>query len=137
MRRHESLLLRRALLGNALFSTVSGLSLLAAAGVLDAPLGVPAVALRVVGVALLPFALALWRSSRRKAVDRTEAWVAVWLDFGWVAGSAALVVGELWPLKSAGVVAVLTVATLVLGFAVLQTVGLVLSAPRVARSGQS
>lgn len=120
----DSLLLRRALLGNAAFSTLTGVTLLAAAGPLEPTLGVPAVALRIVGLALLPFALGLARIALRETVDRSEAWLAVALDLAWVAGSALLVLGELWPLSAAGVWTVIVVADCVLAFAILQGLGL-------------
>ena len=118
------LFLRRALLGNAAFSTLCGVSLLIAAGPLDPLLGVPALALRVVGLVLLPFAYGLWRNARQETVSRPEAWVAVALDAGWVLGSIALIAGELWALEAAGTWAVIGVAEIVGLCAVLQTVGL-------------
>lgn len=124
MTANDTVLLRRALIGNALFSTLSGVVLLAVAGPLAPLLGVPAMALRVVGAALLPFAYGLWRNANREVVRREEAWVAVALDAVWVIASAVLVFGELWPLETAGVVAVAGVASVVLCFAVLQALGL-------------
>ena len=126
------LLLRRALLGNASFSTLCGFALLIAAGPLAPWLGVPALALRVVGLVLLPFAYGLWRNARRDVVSRAEAWTAVALDLAWVAGSIALVVGELWPLRPAGTWAVLGVAEVVALWAVLQAVGLLRGRARTA-----
>ena len=123
-------LLRRALRGNALFSALSGLTLLVAAGPLAPVLGVPGLALRVVGAVLLPFAVGLWLNARRATVVRAEAWLAVALDLAWVGGSVALIGAELWPLETAGVVAVIAVAAVVLGFAGLQALGLVRAAAR-------
>ena len=117
-------LLRLALRGNALFSTVSGLTLLLAAAALGPRLGLPVLSLRVVGAVLLPFAWGLWNNSRRAVISRAEARLAVLLDLSWVAGSAALVFGGLWPLTPAGRWTVLGVADVVLVFAFLQTVGL-------------
>jgi len=125
MRSHpDPLLLRRALLGNAAFSALTGLTLLAAAGPLEAVLGVPEVALRVVGLLLLPFAAGLLRLATRERVDRGQAWLAVAMDLAWVAGSAVLLLGELWPLNTAGTWTVIGVADVVLTFALLQTLGL-------------
>ena len=129
-------LLRRALRGNAVFSSFCGITLLAAAGPLAPLLGVPALALRVVGLSLLPFALGLWRNARRPEVRRGEAWTAVALDLAWVAASTALVYGELWPLRAAGTWAVIGVAEVVLLCAVLQGIGLVRSMPRAARASR-
>ena len=129
----DSRLLRRALLGNALFSTVCGLILLLGASPLDPWLGIPAWVLRAVGLGLLPFALGLFLNARREVVRRSEAWVAVALDLAWVAGSAWLVLGELWPLREPGTWAVIGVAAVVLECAVFQALGLVRSAPKWVR----
>ncbi|MEM8884094.1 MAG: hypothetical protein AAGD14_08510 [Planctomycetota bacterium] len=123
------LLLRRALKGNAAFSLLCGSALLAGGDALAPLLGVPALALRVVGLTLLPFAVGLWRNASRAAVSRGEAWTAVALDLVWVAGSIALVAFELWPLEPAGTWAVIGVADVVALWALLQTLGLVRSRP--------
>lgn len=117
-------LLRRALLANATFSTLCGTTLLLGAGALAPLLGVPALALRLVGATLLPFAWGLWQNARRPDLRRGEAWLAVGLDLGWVAGSAALLLGELWPLEPAGRWAVIAVGDVVLLCALLQAAGL-------------
>ncbi len=122
-----STLLRRALWGNAIFSTATGVLLLLAGGVLGPFLGIPAMALRIVGLVLLPFAFGLWRNSARPAVHRGEAWAAVVLDLGWVGGSAALVAFGLWPMTAAGTWAVIGVADVVLVCALAQALGLVKS----------
>ena len=131
---HESLLLRRALRGNAVFSTLCGVALLIAGGLLEPVLGVPSLALRLVGLSLLPFAFGLWQNAARASVRRAEAWVAVALDLAWVAGSAALVFANLWPLSSTGTWAVLGVAEVVLVFAVLQALGLRRGAMRAVQA---
>ena len=122
-------LLRTALRGNAAFSITCSLILLAGAGWLEPRLGVPALALRIVGVSLAPFALGLWRNAARPSVARGEAWTAVGLDLAWVAASAALVLADLWPLETAGTWTVVAVADVVLTFAILQWVGLARSKP--------
>ena len=72
MSQERDLWTRRALRGNATFSGLSGLTLLASAHPLAEPLGAPATALQVVGLALLPFAFGLWRTARKPALDRTD-----------------------------------------------------------------
>lgn len=131
---HTDLFLRRALVGNAAFSTLCGVLLLGGAAPLAPVLGLPAVALRVVGFVLLPFAFGLWRNARRERLSRAEAWSAVGLDLSWVAGSVALVAADLWPLEPAGTWAVIGVAEVVALFALLQTIGLLRSRPRPATS---
>lgn len=120
----DSLWLRRSLLGNAAFSTGTGTVLVLAAESLAPVLGIPALALRVVGLVLLPFAFGLARNAMRERVNRKEAWSAVILDLVWVAGSALLVFAELWPLEVAGTWTVLLVADCVFLFALLQAWGL-------------
>ena len=134
MKPTNDLLLRRALLGNALFSTVCGLVLLAGAVPLGPLLGVPSGVLALVGASLLPFAWTLNRHARAARVPRGQAWWAVGLDLAWVVGSAALVLGRLWPLEPAGTWSVIVVADVVLLWALLQTAGLVRS--RGAESGE-
>lgn len=116
--------LRVALLANAGFSTLCGLTLLLAGGALEPVLGAPALALRVVGLLLLPFALGLGLNACRATPRRSEAWLAVALDLVWVLGSVLLILGELWPLTVAGRWSVIGVAEVVALFALLQTLGL-------------
>ena len=128
----DSRLLRRALLANAAFSTLTGVTLLLVAGPLAPLLGIGALALRITGATLLPFAFGLFQNARRPDLRRGEAWLAVGLDLAWVAGSAALLLGELWPLEPAGRWAVLGVGDVVLLCAILQAAGLLREAPRTA-----
>lgn len=111
-------------MANAGFSTLCGLILLLAGGALEPELGAPALALRAVGLLLLPFALGLGLNARRATPRRGEAWLAVALDLGWVLGSVLLILGELWPLTVAGRWSVIGVAGVVALFAVLQALGL-------------
>lgn len=125
-------LLRLALRTNAAFSTVCGVILLAAAGRLEPMLGIARIELLLTGASLLPFACALAFNAQRPVPNRVAAWIAVGLDLAWVAGSAALLIGHLRPLTSAGYWAVLGVAEVVLTLAVLQIVGLRRSQPQAA-----
>ncbi|MDF1839779.1 MAG: hypothetical protein P1V35_18080 [Planctomycetota bacterium] len=120
----KTLLLRRALQGNACFSTATGLALALAGGWLGPILGVPALVLHAIGGMLVLFALALLKNAARPEVHRTEAWIVVALDLSWVLGSVALVTLDLWPLTSTGMWVILAVADFVLLFAGLQTWGL-------------
>ncbi len=129
-------LLRRALRGNAIFSTVTGLTLLVGGGALDPVLGVPGWVLRLVGFVLLPFAVGLWVNASKEEVHRGEAWVAVALDLGWVAGSAALVTLGLWPLTTVGTWTVIGVADIVLVCALAQALGLVKAQRSLAATAQ-
>ncbi len=123
MHKTNDSLLRRALLGNAAFSTLSGLVLLAAAGPLERLTGLgPRWLLMAIGAGLLLFAVGLVADARRRPLGRRRAGVTIAMDFGWVAGSAVLLV--VGGLSSAGWWTVALVAEIVLALALLQTYGL-------------
>lgn len=116
-------LLRRALQGNALFSVVSGLLMLAMSRTVVEFLGLPDnVSLRILGVGLLGYAGWLSWNARRKIIKIVDARIAVVLDMGWVVGSYALLfavrfsVGGKW--------AVALVAEIVFLIGLLQWLGL-------------
>ena len=117
-------LLRTALLGNAAFSATTGAAMTlfpnAVAGL--AGIDVP-VALRVLGLGLLAFAgVVAWTGIR----NRLRAWLAVLISFAdllWVAGSAVLVLVSPPFMHAGSARPVLLVAFAVLGFGVLQLLG--------------
>ena len=115
--------LRRSLELDGVASGLTGVLLLVAAGPVSTLIGnaAPGVA-RVVGALLVVYAAALLWNARRATVARGEVVVAVLLNIGWVAGSAALI--ALGPLTVLGNVAVAAVAIAVLGFTLLEIVGL-------------
>ncbi len=116
--------LPRVLSANAIFCSASGLLIAVAAGPAAAFLGAgtPPI-LRLVGLTLLAYGLALFALTRRGDGLRQLALVAATLDLGWVAGSAALLLGDWFPLTTAGRWAVIVVAEIVLLFALAQIVG--------------
>src|SRR6266853_6630854 len=84
-------LLRMALMGNALFSTISGLTLIRAGHWVVRLLGLPeAVNLITRGISLLVFAVTLAVFARKKPIKVSDAWIAVVLDLAWVIGSYPL-----------------------------------------------
>jgi hypothetical protein len=115
--------LRRSLQLDGIASAVCGVLLLAAARPLSDVIGLstPGPA-RVVGAALLVYAALLLWNAARPVVSRGEALAAVVLNVAWVLGSAVLIVDG--PLTAVGTVAVAAVAAAVLGFTVLEVVGL-------------
>src|SRR5215471_16876745 len=122
--------LRKALLGNALFSTLSGLTILFAQGWVLRILGLPSsVNLLIFGVGLIVFAVTLVINARKQQVKKSDAWVAVLMDLAWVVGSYVLIF--LVPFSMGGRWVVALVAELVLVFAVLQFVGI----RRIQKSG--
>lgn len=122
-------LLRRALRGNAAFSTASGLAFVAASGPIAATIGLEQpIVLIAIGLGLLVFAAGLIRNAARANVNRIEARLAVAGDLAWVLGSGVVI--ALGILTRTGNWAAAIVADVVLLFAILQLVGL----RRLARS---
>ncbi len=116
-------LLRKALIGNALFSTLSGLTILFAQGWVLGILGLSSnVSLVILGSGLIVFAATLVINARRQHVKTSDAWIAVWMDLAWVVGSYVLIF--IVPFSTGGKWIVGAVAELVLLFAVLQLVGI-------------
>jgi hypothetical protein len=116
-------LLRKALIGNALFSTVSGLTILFAQGWVLRILGLPSsVNLLVLGAGLIVFAVTLAINARKQQVKKSDAWIAVCMDVAWVIGSYVLIF--ILPFSTEGKWVVAVVAEAVLVFAVLQFVGI-------------
>ena len=115
--------LRKALMGNALFSTLSGLTILFAQGWVLRILGLASnVNLLILGVGLIVFAVTLVVNARRQQVKKSDAWIAVLMDVAWVLGSYILIF--IVPFSTEGKWVVGVVAELVLVFAVLQFVGI-------------
>ena len=115
--------LRRALQGNALFSVVSGVVILAANRTLVGFMGLPrGASLSALGIGLLGYAAWLTWIARREKIKITDAWIAVILDMVWVMGSYALLFTVRF--SSGGKWAVGLVAEVVFLFGVMQWLGL-------------
>jgi hypothetical protein len=116
-------LLRMALMGNALFSTISGLTLILAGQWVVRLLGLPeAVNLLTMGISLLVFAVTLVVFARKKPIKVSDAWIAVLLDLAWVIGSYPLLF--VVPFSTTGKWIVGIVAEVVMLFAVVQWLGI-------------
>ena len=116
-------LLRRALQGNALFSGISGVLILAMNRTLIEFLGLPSSGnLTPLGIGLLAYAGWLLWSAMREKIKIVDAWIAVALDIAWVAASYALLFAVRF--SSGGKWVVSLVAELVFLFAALQWLGL-------------
>lgn len=114
-------LLRLALRGNAAFSTVCGIILIAFGDSLGTLIG--SGPLGPLGWSLLPFAgLVAW-ISMGKPIRKWPAIVVVALDALWVAGSIPLLFPSS-PLTGTGKILALLAADAVLVFAVLQAMGI-------------
>ena len=114
-------LLRRTLVGNTIFSEVTGLALMFGAGAIGGVIGItmlwPLVAL---GLVLVLFGAEVYAASRRPTLNRREVISIIALDAGWVVASAVLLVGGWLSLSGAGIWAVLLVADAVATFGLLQ-----------------
>lgn len=116
-------LLRVALLCNALFSTISGLTLVLAGQWVVRLIGLPeATNLIVLGISLLVFAVTLVLFARKNPIKLSDAWIAVILDLAWVMGSYPLLF--LVPLSARGKWVVAIVAEVVMLFALAQWLGI-------------
>src|SRR5215831_10714519 len=91
-REEPACFLRKALMGNALFSTLSGLTILLAQGWVLRILGLASnINLLILGVGLVVFAVTLVVNARRQQVKKSDAWIAVCMDLAWVLGSSVLI----------------------------------------------
>ena len=116
-------LLRRALLGNALFSTLSGMTILLAQKWVLRILGLSnRVSLLVLGIGLIIFATTLVANALRQKVKTSDAWIAVSMDMAWVVGSYVLIF--VVPFSRGGKWLIGVVAELVFLFAILQILGI-------------
>jgi hypothetical protein len=115
---------RIALKLDAVITGANGVAYLAAAGVLDGPLGVPQSFLRPVGVFLIVFAACVWFTATRPQVSRPAAWAVVVLNALWVIDSIALVAFGWYDPTTGGSVWAALQALVVAGFAALQAYAL-------------
>ena len=116
-------LLRKVLIGNAVFSSLSGVTILFAQGWVLRILGLSKnISLAILGIGLLVFAVTLLINARRQQVRTSDAWIVVWLDLAWVLGSYVLIF--VVPFSAEGKWVVGVVAELVAAFAVLQFLGI-------------
>jgi hypothetical protein len=120
----DTRLLRLTLTANALATAAAGLGVTLGAVPLAVPLGLPGpLPLALFGVALVAFALYVWRV-RREPLDLAQAQAVFAMDVAYVIASVALIVA--WPqaLSSVGRIGVALMADVVAVFALLEFVGL-------------
>ena len=122
---HSPTLLRRALLGNSIFSTLSGLFFLLDAAPIATFLGLDMpIMIRVLGVNLLVFAAIVYKVATAQPINRTLASIIVALDAAWVIGSIVFIFGNLLPLTTGGKWGIAIVADIVTCFAIAQYIGI-------------
>jgi len=115
--------LRYAIVGNAAFSTITGLFIIVAHDWLAHLLGVAGGASLVgLGIGLLVFAASLLINARRSEIRLAEAWAVVLMDLAWVAGSYLILPVAPFTVEGKWIIAM--VGDLVLVFAVLQWIGI-------------
>lgn len=118
---NETTWLRSALIGNAVFSTSSGLLLASRPDLVVSWLGVDASLLfQIIGFGLLLFAADLLHQATRRRVATWRALYASVGDFSWVGGTAVLLIVMPNKLSALGVSLLLGVAAIVLLFGVWQ-----------------
>jgi hypothetical protein len=116
-------LLRKALLANASFSTLSGLVLIFAERWVVRLLGLPeTINLITLGISLLVFAAILVLFARKTPIKLLDAWIAVLLDAAWVIGSYPLLFVVRFSTSGKWVVGI--VAEVIMVFALLQWLGI-------------
>ncbi len=123
-------LLRKALRANALFSFTSGLLFMIASNNLAKFLGIAdtsilglfgsSVLLAIIGFNLLGFAGIIWYVSSQSPIVKLQVQVISGLDFGWVIGTALILLTNILPLTRGGSWLLLIIAEVVLLFALLQ-----------------
>jgi len=116
-------LLRKALLANASFSTISGLVLIFAERWVVRLLGLSeTINLITLGISLLGFAAILVLFARKNPIKLLDAWIAVILDAAWVIGSYPLLFVVRFSTSGKWVVGI--VAEVIMVFALMQWLGI-------------
>lgn len=116
-------LLRRALLANASFSTISGMVLVFAQRWVVRLLGLQeTINLISLGISLLVFAAILVLFARKNPIKLFDAWITVILDAAWVIGSYPLLFVVHFSTSGKWVVGI--VAEVVMVFALVQWLGI-------------
>jgi hypothetical protein len=127
-----SLLLRRALLADAVFSGLSALVLSTGAGALASLLALPEILLRETGLFLIAYAALVGWLGTRTSMPKVFAWIVVAGNAAWTAASIALLFSGWVAPNLLGEAAVAMQAIAVGVFAELQYVGLRRSAQALA-----
>lgn len=125
-------LLKKALLGNALFSIITGVLMIVAHDQVLAWLGIDHVSLVSLGGFLLAFAAFLIFITRIRAMPSWVIWSVIIGDILWVVGSVVLLLQHSAHFSGLGITIIIGVALVVADFAIFQTIGLKRSRSTVA-----
>jgi hypothetical protein len=118
-------LLRRTLLGNAIFSTISGGLFVVGASPLATLIGLPSpIILTVMGLGVIGFAALLFRVTRLDSIPRSLAVTTLVADVLWVAASIVFLLTDWIPFTPEGKWVIAIVADIVGLFALLEFIGL-------------
>lgn len=118
-------LLRKALLSNAVFSTLTGVEMLLFPEAISRFIGFSAPGqLRELGVSLLLFAAVVTFTATRRPIRLWAAGMISAMDIVWVLGTVALLGMRSDLFNTAGVISAALVAVVVADFAVFQIIGI-------------
>ena len=125
MSTNNSSLLRNALLGNSIFSFISGLGFVLFSNFITSFLGLSASwVILALGVGLIFYGWQIYSAVRKESINTEFAKFAIYSDLIWVVLSAILIFTGLVAFTTPGKWAIAIIADIVLVFAVLQYVGL-------------
>ena len=120
----DETLLRYSLTGNGVFSILTGAIALVFSTPLGTYMGVPPIALSVVGVGVTVFGGTVYVFSKRSPINRRFVVLTVIADIVWVLGAVVLITVFPETMTSEGAALLAVVSGVVGLFAVLQSVGL-------------
>ena len=122
-------LLKNALLANAIFSTISGLTFMLASGAVADLVGLGEPWLNQgLGAGLLGFAVLVGWTATRPSIDTALARMISFGDFGWVLGTMVVIALFFGQLNAMGILAMLVIAAIVLVFGLSQLRGIQVAA---------
>ena len=117
-------LLKYGLLGNAIFSALTGLALIIVPLQIATLMGIPnPTLLRIIGIGLLPFAIQLIIALRRNPIRTGEIYYLSAMDGLWVLGSITILLFNLVAFTTFGLITFSLVALTVADFMIMQIMG--------------
>ncbi len=128
--RNNTTFLRRVLIADAAISGVSGLVMLAGAGIFHDLTALPVDLVRYAGLSLLPFAALVAFIATRPEISRAGTWTVIAINAIWTVESIALLFSGWVHPNLLGQVFVVAQALMVAGLAELEFIGLRRAAPR-------
>ena len=121
---HPSAFLRNVLIADAAASGATGLLTMAAAGILESWLGLPAALLRAAGLILVPYVAFVLYVGTREIVTSGSVWLIVAANLLWAIASLVLLAGGWVAPTALGYAFVIAQAAVVALLGELQYVGL-------------